>query len=132
MANYEGVARSNYFQVLDVDAFRTWAKDLELEVIEDADEPGAVGLISRTDDGAWPACDLETMEDIDFGKLLAQHLAPGQIAILMEIGHEKTCYLGGYAVAINSEGRQVSIGLFDIYKLARKKFKVDNFSYAEF
>ena len=114
MANYEGVARSNYFQVLDVDAFRTWAKDLELEVIENTDEPGAVGLISHTDDGTWPACNLETMEDIDFGRLLAQHLAPGQIAILMEIGHEKTCYLGGYAVAINSEGRQVSIGLFDI------------------
>ena len=132
MANYEGVARSNYFQVLDVDAFRTWAKDLELAVIEDADEPGAVGLISHTDDGTWPACNLETMEDIDFGRLLAQHLAPGQIAILMEIGHEKTCYLGGYAVAINSEGRQVSISLYDIYKLAQKKFGVDSVSCAEF
>ena len=132
MANYEGVARSNYFQVLDVNAFRTWAKDLELEVIEDADEPGAVGLISHTDDGTWPACNLETMEDIDFGRLLAQHLAPGQIAILMEIGHEKTCYLGGYAVAINSEGRQVSISLYDIYKLAQKKFGVDSVSCAEF
>ena len=132
MANYEGVARSNYFQVLDVDAFRTWAKELDLEVIEDADEPNAVGLISHTDDGTWPACNLETMEDIDFGRLLAQHLAPGQIAILMEIGHEKTCYLGGYAVAINSEGRQVSISLYDIYKLAQKKFGVDSVSCAEF
>ena len=132
MANYEGVARSNYFQVLDVDAFRTWAKDLELEVIENTDEPDAVGLISHTDDGTWPACNLETMEDIDFGRLLAQHLAPGQIAILMEIGHEKTCYLGGYAVAINSEGRQVSISLYDIYKLAQKKFGVDSVSCAEF
>ena len=132
MANYEGVARSNYFQVLDVDAFRTWAKELDLEVIEDADEPNAVGLISHTDDGTWPACDPETMKDIDFGRLLAQHLAPGQIAILMEIGHERMCYLGGYAVAINSEGRQVSISLYDIYKLARKKFGVDNVSCAEF
>ena len=132
MANYEGVARSNYFQVLDVNAFRTWAKDLELEVIENTDEPGAVGLISHTDDGTWPACNLETMEDIDFGRLLAQHLAPGQIAILMEIGHERMCYLGGYAVAINSEGRQVSISLYDIYKLARKKFGVDSVSCAEF
>ena len=50
----------------------------------------------------------------------------------MEIGHEKTCYLGGYAVAINSEGRQVSISLYDIYKLAQKKFGVDSVSCAEF
>ncbi len=132
MANYEGVARSNYFQVLDVDAFRTWAKNLDLEVITDDDEPNAVGLISHTEDGTWPACDLETMEDIDFGRLLAQHLAPEQIAILMEIGHERMCYLGGYAVAINSEGREVSISLYDIYELARKKFRVDSVSCAEF
>ena len=132
MANYEGFARTNYFQVLDIEAFRTWDESLKLEVITDIDEPGAVGLISHTDTGTWPACDLETMEDIDFSDLLAKHLAPGQIAILMEIGHEKMCYLGGYAVAINSEGREVGINLFDIYELAHKNFGIDNISCAEF
>jgi hypothetical protein len=125
MAEYEGHARTNYFKVKDLAAFRAWTEPLDLEITTDVDDPDAVALLCNTEHGTWPDIDPETHEEIDFELTLSGHLAPGQVAVLMEVGHEKMCYVGGYATAINDEGKRIDINLCDIYKMAQEKFGVD-------
>jgi hypothetical protein len=127
MADWNGMARSNYFRVKDEAAFRKWAEDLELAVITDSE--GRVGVYSKTDDGGFPSQrlseDVEEMEDLDFPDELAAHLVEGSIAILMTAGHEKDRYVSGYAIALNSEGKRVDLVLSDIYTKAAELFQID-------
>lgn len=126
MAEYEGYARTNYFKVKDLTAFRAWAEPLDLDFTTDVDDPDAIALLCNTEHGVWPETDPETFEEIpDFALALSGHLAPGQVAILMEVGHEKMRYVGGYATAINDKGKRIDISLYDIYKMAQEKFNVD-------
>ena len=125
MSDYTGYARSNYFKVKDLDAFRAWALPLDLDFTTDADDPDTVALICNTEHGEWPYKDAEDQEIPDFALALSEHLAPGQVAILMEIGHEKMRYVSGYATAINNRGQRIDIALSDIYKMAREQFGVD-------
>ena len=55
---------------------------------------------------------------------LAAHLAEGQIAVLMESGHEKCSYIDGNAVAVDHAGNHVAIELRNIYDLAAKTFSI--------
>jgi hypothetical protein len=127
MADWNGMARSNYFRVKDEAAFRKWAEDLELEVITDSE--GRFGVYSKTEDGGFPSErlseDEEEMEDLDFPDELAAHLVEGSIAILMTAGHEKDRYVSGYAIALNSEGKRVELVLSDIYTKAAEFFQID-------
>ena len=125
MAEYEGYARTNYFKVKDLTAFRAWAEPLDLDFTTDVDDPDAIALLSHTEHGVWPYKDAENEEIPDFALALSEHLAPGQVAVLMEVGHEKMCYVSGYATAINDEGERIDIALSDIYKMAKEKFNVD-------
>lgn len=101
MANYHASARSSYFKVKDLEAFKAWAQRLRLGVWESdrdpGDTPGTRGMVAinteDTDDGGWPSlrvhCDanecpeLDTGadarwfcdgHDIDFAAELAEHL----------------------------------------------------------
>jgi len=56
----------------------------------------------------------------DFVAELADHLADGWVAILMEVGHEQSRYLVGYAVAVNSAGETVTVDLDSIHALAER------------
>jgi hypothetical protein len=127
MADWNGMARSNYFRVKDEAAFRKWAEYLELAVITDSE--GRFGVYSKTDDGGFPSQrlseDAEEMEDLDFPDELAAHLVEGSIAILMTAGHEKDRYVSGYAIALNSEGKRVELVLSDIYTKAAELFQID-------
>jgi hypothetical protein len=123
MANYYGTSRSNYFRVKDIDAFREWCSDLELHMIEEPND--RVGFYVENESGSLPCyrCyedeDGEWVdEDVDFEAELAEHLMPGHVAIVMEVGAEKARYLVGYAVAINSKGETRRVGIDDIYPLA--------------
>ena len=55
---------------------------------------------------------------------LAAHLAEGQIAVLMESGHEKCSYINGNAVAVDNAGNRVAVELRDIYDVAAKTFSI--------
>ncbi len=125
MSEYTGYARSNYFKVKDMPAFRAWALPLDLEVTTDVDDPDALALLCNTEHGVWPYRDADDEEIPDFALALSEHLAPGQVAVLMEVGHEKMCYVGGYATAINDKGKRIDIALSDIYKMAKEKFGID-------
>jgi hypothetical protein len=53
---------------------------------------------------------------------LSTHLAEGSVAVIVEAGAEKLRYVHGHAVAVNSKGEQLCIGLGDIYEMAEKRF----------
>jgi hypothetical protein len=126
MANYCGTARSNYFRVKDEEAFKAWVKVSGVSLLdENADAEGRFGITPAelSDSGCWPTSryDEETADNIEVDVLdeLAEHLADGEVAILMEVGSEKLRYVGGTAQAINNnKGEYEFIDLYQIYKLA--------------
>ena len=127
MANFYGFARSNYFKVKDAEAFVAWA-----------DKFGSLGVWTRDDmhaiysdcpdSGCWPSAAWSEDEDdfieIDLEAELAEHLADGEVAILMQCGAEKLRYLSGYATAIDNTGKSVTVSMGDIYALAESAFGV--------
>ncbi|HSW45458.1 MAG TPA: hypothetical protein VLM89_07800 [Phycisphaerae bacterium] len=125
MADYVASARSNYFRVKDVDAFQKWLEENHLGHYESQDEPGRFMIFP--DDGGhgdWPTIlreDPDTGEEYeaDLFDELAKHLHDEDVAVLMEAGAEKLRYVSGWAVAVNSKGDRVEIGLSDIYEKAK-------------
>ena len=131
MANYEATARTNYFGVKDEAAFREWARSLDQvdEVISKRQENGQTlfGLLFvesgmedcyevRVDDGEGGV----RYEEGDMFSELASHLAEGHVAVLVEAGAEKSRYVDGFAIALNSEGDTRDIRLTGIYDLAKE------------
>lgn len=117
MANYYATARSNYFAVKDLEAFK--AAMPEGIGIWDDGKDGLVGVYADGGDGnGWPSYDHEADTDIDLCALIAPHLKKGEIAVFMEAGNEKLRYVIGVAEAVNSDGETVFVALSQIYKLA--------------
>lgn len=132
MAEWIGMARSNYFRVQDEAQFREWAEELELKVMSDSE--GRVGFYSGTDDGDFPEyrfTDGEDRQEIDLVTELAKHLVTGEVAVLVFAGHEKARYVSGYATALNSERNRVDIVLSDLYEKAAAEFGVEVKSISE-
>lgn len=127
MANYCASARSNYFKVKDETAFRKWCDLWGLGIFESKEHPGmfALGATGGSGDG-WPSYrfDEQTEDDVEWvaEDEVSQHLADGQVAILMEAGAEKLRYISAYARAIHSNGEMVSVSLNDIYAKAQDAF----------
>lgn len=122
MADYHATARSSYFKVKDEAAFRA-AMPAELEVVTQRPSAADVfALICYSDHGTWPSevYDEKTDEstEIDVVDLVAEHLAPGWVAVFIEVGAEKMRYLGGVAIAINEHGDRAVVDLYSIYELA--------------
>ena len=124
MANWYGTSRSNYFKVKDEEAFREWVESRDLEVFENLVGQWGIAPSSMSGDGSWPSYDNEVDAAIDFQAELIEHLAEGQVAILMTIGAEKLYYLTGYAVALAWDGRRMSVDIADIYDKVELEFGV--------
>ena len=120
MANWYGTARSNYFKVNDEAEFR---KDLEGVEIQIKSKDGAVVLFGGGDSGGWPSGQWdendEEFVEVDLCGIIQEHIAPGDCAILMEVGAEKLCYLTGRAVAVTA-AEVSTVSLDDIYAVAAK------------
>lgn len=121
MANYYGFARTNYFRVKDATAFKNEVDTMhDLKLVGGAD--GMVGLLSN-DESGWPTSRWNEAaadyEDTDWEAFFMRHLADEEVAIVMEIGNEKMRYLNGYATAYNNRGATRTIGLYQIYELAK-------------
>ena len=120
MANYYAASRTNTFRVRDPAAFRVWAEKLGLEIIERADGSGyALFPGESTDSGAFSSHDRE--EEVDLAAQLAEHLAEGSVAVIVEAGAEKLRYVHGHALAVNSRGVQVHLDLTDVYEKAERE-----------
>lgn len=122
MANWYGTSRSNYFKVENEEAFREWAERRDLEVLENPSGLFGVAPSSMSEDGSWPSYDYDEDCEIDFQAELIEHLAEGQVAIIMTIGAEKLRYLTGYSVALAWDGRRISIDIADIYDKVEVEF----------
>jgi hypothetical protein len=127
MASWIGSARTNYFLVKDVEAFKAWAKAASLVVFE---EDSRFGVYSEDEYGGWPQIvfDDDTTDahrDFDITYELAQHVAEGEIVVCLEAGAEKRRYITGAAIAfkVTANGAdKISLTLDDIYGLAAKRW----------
>ena len=131
MANYIAFARTNYFKVRDVEAFEKVAGKIEVEIIESGDGDDTLYGLIWLGEGGWPNDlydeDAGEYEPFDLYDEIGAVLAPGEVAIFMEIGYEKMRYLTGYAIAVHSSGEWTRIGLEDIYVQARNQFHLEHF-----
>jgi hypothetical protein len=131
MADWYGHARSSYFRVKDLAAFRVRMKQLGLEVIgknpdDTTGADGRVALLSTdVDQGGLPQGYYDEQQDacvdVDLVDEIAQHLADGEVAVLVECGaEEKLRYLTGVAIAVNNKSETRRVSLDDIYPLAHE------------
>jgi hypothetical protein len=119
MANYYESARTNYFAVKDVEAFKKEIEPLGLEVVENKD--GKLALLSDLEEGfpySYYDEEIEDSVEVSWNEIFKQHLQDEEVAILMGAGAEKLRYISGWAVAYNNKGEQKSVSLDDIYELA--------------
>jgi hypothetical protein len=125
MANYYETARSNYFFVKDVDAFKAELDGSGLNVeTRNIGELTQVGLFADDSQSAsfFEKYDPETFEseELDWTGIFKRHLADNQVAIIMGAGAEKLRYINGWAEAFNNKGESRAINLMQIYKLAEE------------
>lgn len=145
MSNYAANARTNAFVVKNLAALEAdlavyglsiseedWKGDM---VVYKRSKPNEITLLSY---GGWPLMDEDSVASrlgLDDGEhddvpvpsefdslhqLVGSHLVKGQVAVFIEVGQEKMRYLGGTAVAVNSEGETRRVDLEDIYDLAKE------------
>lgn len=130
MANYVAMTRSNYFQVKDRGAFEGFCEQFELELISSGDK---LGFLVASECGEMPIDQWDKTQEmyveVDFLGLLAEHLADGQVAVVMEIGWENIRYLTGKALAVNFQGQQREIALAEIYQQAQELGEVSMAEY---
>jgi len=126
MANYYASARTNYFAVTDLEAFKAdiESKTSSVQVVsQEKDGLTLVGLLGSDDDGGGFPFEYEDEDgeyvELDWAEIFKAHLEEGWVAIIMESGAEKLRYIAGYAVAYNSKGETVSLNLDDIYDKAK-------------
>jgi len=126
MANYYASARTNYFAVTDLEAFKAEleSKTSSVEVVsKEEDGLTLVALLGSDDDGAGFPFEYEDEDgeyvELDWAEIFKAHLEDGWVAIIMESGAEKLRYIAGYAVAYNSKGETVVINLDQIYEKAK-------------
>ena len=136
MANYYSYARSNYFKVKDVGKFKEFCAELPgVEVIESSAKDGRVGFLGDCECGLPSfAGDWESGEEreIDLEQEIAKHLVEGEVAIMVEAGHEKLRYVVGQAIAVNWKGEVCSVGIENIYKMAQEELGGENVTRAEY
>lgn len=127
MANYVACSRTNYFKVKDSKAFVKWCNqwNTDMDLVRGGENDELYGLVF---DGPIPSQRYEISEeeeyedwvDVEFTDELAEHLAEGSVAVVMETGHERRRYVVGIAIAINSDGEFRTVRLDSIYELAKE------------
>jgi len=126
MANFYGTARTNYFKVKDLEAFKKFVEELSGAVL--ITKEGLFGFYSDDSSGCMPSSvyNRETgeHEDIDVIEEVSKHLAEGEVAVFMEAGAEKMRYISGWSTVVNHKGETVDINLDCIYSMAFEKFGV--------
>ena len=122
-----GSRRSNYFAIKNETAFRQWAEEKDIGVLQKLKEgteyfaiyvrekPQQPRLFDYCD---WPLSNEDAEDDFASATLydeLAPHLADGEVAVLIECAE----FHNGFAQAINNRGETIHIGFEDIVHLAR-------------
>jgi len=124
MANYYESARTNYFQVKDIDAFKSELEMFKaLEVVpSERDGKTYVCLLNDNENGfPFDIYDdsLEDYVEIDWEAIFTKHLQDDSVAIIIGSGSERLRYIRGYAFAFNNKGETKFLSLDDIYEMAK-------------
>lgn len=131
--NYQAAARSNYFRVVDAEAFRRDMSALPDVMVQEAD--GRFTVLSTTGTG-WPSGPDEAADSAAaLPDILRRHLTPDSVAVLMEAGYEGERYVTGQTVAIAPAqlgGGSLQLNLEDIYQLAERAFPGAEITRAEY
>lgn len=123
MTDYEAVGRTNYFSVRDTAALEELLSDSAIELVHDT-KRGRVALLDG--DGTDWTIGIEDGEDeLYLPDVIAEHLAPGQVAVFLHVGAEATRCVAGYAIAVSDKGNREVVNLYDIYEKAARAFGVD-------
>ena len=129
MANYYASARTNYFQVKNMQSFMSEIEGLDngLAVHSKDDspkssEPGNEDMVCilANCEGGWPSCD-QDYNEIDWPDFFQRHLLENHVAIVMESGAEKLRYIIGHSTAYTWDGRIVEVSISDIYAKVRSE-----------
>jgi hypothetical protein len=137
MANYYASARSNYFMVHDVDAFKNELRKyspylvVETKLVNETDLLTTI-LVDDPNDSGFPydyLNDNDEYVEIDWTEIFKRHLKDNWVAILLEIGSEKLRFLTGIATGFNNKGEVKQISLND---LAHFETLGDNITQAEY
>lgn len=130
MANWYGAARTNYFPVRDVEAFKVWAATASLRPHQ-SDTTELWCLLSDDEYGGWPTQiwdeDAGDGRDFDIVAELAVHVVGGWPVILMESGAEKLRHVTGSATAFrvtNGEIECEQLVLDDIHDIAEQRWGI--------
>lgn len=129
MANYCATARTNYFNVRDIDAFHLAMASVPDIHIDSRTTGGtqSCALFCQGDAG-WPSEQytddpLEDAEAIDLPGLVAEHLADGSVAVFLESGNEGLRFIDGRATAVDACGGRIDLGLHGIFALAAQQLR---------
>ena len=123
MADYSANFRTNYFWTKDPAAFIAWVATIPGLEAHQKDPTRTDCAYALLCEGSEPQFTNDG-DLIDLPSEVAKHLADNEVAILIEIGHEKLRYLVGTAQAVHSDGRSISLSLCDIYRQAEDEFGV--------
>jgi hypothetical protein len=122
MANYYESARSNYFLVKDVDAFKADLNGSGLGIQGNNDNPNQVALFATEDGFPSEIYDEDSFEGVEivWEDIFEKHLLDDEVVIIMGAGAEKLRYVNGWAVAYNNKRESKVVSLHDIYDLAKE------------
>lgn len=119
MADYICAARSNRFAVRDEQAFLAWVEEMPGVSAEKMSRETFV-LLCEADSGGWPTGlwnpQTDEERDVDFPLELSEHLADGEVAVLVEAGFQKLRAIKGEAIAVNHHGEILTVSIGDIYE----------------
>lgn len=119
MADYCCAARTNGFAVKDLPRFREEANSIGIKFdVETAQDGRELVVMLGTEEYGFPSGEDADGNEIDLFKWLPTHLAPGEVAVVYESGHEKLRYLSGFATAVNAEGAIVQCSITDVLEKA--------------
>lgn len=134
MANWYGIARTNFVKVKDYDALVKFIEGLPIEVEPHPTAPNFVSFSPADNDTGdfdhWLTGD-DGGDECWYWPQIAEHFAEGQVLIVMTVGHEKSRYLTGYASAVTWDGRVANINIDDIYEKAVREFGVEREAIAQ-
>ena len=127
MSTYTAVARSNYFNVTDLERLETYLKPFNVRLYSNK-ETNKYTITDQSSGGFSSVYDRKGNE-IEWDPMEILHCIPkGEVFITMEVGDENLRYISGYAEAfmLTEEGEMKSevINLSDIYKLAAERFNI--------
>lgn len=101
--------RSNYFAVRDTPEFFEFCDRWDFEAIQNAEN--LHGFLGAED---------SFMEEDELLNEIADLIAADNVAVVMQVNHDKMRWLDGTAWAVNSRYETRKVDLRDIYKLAEQ------------